>query len=931
MTTFTMHSILYATCCILPVLWVVSLLSVSAVLTLDQMMPLQHNCCYFKENSRGIKAYCRQCHLKSVPQDLPNKTFMLDLSNNLISQLQNNSFTNLWNLINLNLKKNAIFYIENAAFTPLIHLKILSLSGNELTQIQPGVLNSNKNLTLVDVGNNLFESVPITAINDLSKLETLSLRNNSLQSFDFQSVPHWKKMTKIDLSWNNITSIPQHAFFPLQNNSMHTLDLSHNKITEVTPGVFSDLTNVNLVMLAANHINKFEVMAFMGNLKIKKLSLYGSLIQEIIPLNKSARDRVDFPHVLNIEMRSNRIGDIPHYAFWGFYHTVSLHLPQNRITNIANTSFCGLHSLQILDISENHIFSLPLGAFHCNKNLLHLKISQNEISTLHPRSFVQLSMIQHLNLSNNVLYSCNNRPWTIKTLQTLDLSFNSLGKLPINILRGLPHLKVLNVSHNEIWGYSPYAFAHTPLLQELYLTSEKASSLCEVFRDMTNLQVLDLSYSKLTMNSTHQFIGAVSLRELSLRSNNLDCKSLFDTKTSHSLFAGQVMLKGLYLKGNSLNNMEPGTFSSLKNLKSLDLSESKINMLKPGLFNNLTSLTTLYLRGNQIQEPSVHALYGLHSLRTLFFEKSSVRFLPITFFNDTPHLFKLFLSENQLSTIFPGTIFPTPIHLDLSHNPLLCTCNLAWFRNWVELSTVVLMQSNKTICSRSSFETLVNHPFLLFDPEEFCSLNVTLIVSVSLVLIIVGYVAIVVYYKRWWFRYRLYLLKLAILGYEEVEDNQQIQDYRHQLNVMFSDGDEDWVNNVMRPAMEERFPQFESILWGDDYLHIAMYLVDAIHNALENSFKTVLVISNQSVEEPWFMTKLRMALEHINETKLDKVVLIFKEDVEDDQLPYLVRLFLSANRPYLKWEEVEYGQDLFWAKLEKNFRSNRVINNAIPA
>ncbi|XP_071485859.1 uncharacterized protein [Diadema antillarum] len=620
MTASRMHSSMCFLSCILLVLWVVSLLSVSAVSTLDQMMPPRHNCCHIENTTQGMyKAYCNHCHLKSVPQDLPNRTIALDLSHNFISQLQSNSFGHLWNLINLNLKSNAIVHIENAAFTPLLHLKVLCLSGNKLTQIQPGLLNSSKNLTVVDLGYNLIPSVPLAAIKDLSNLQKLILMKNSIKSFDFQSVSKWRRISDVNLSRNDITSISKHAFSPLQNNSMHALDLRNNKITEVTPGVFSDLTIVHFIYLDANNINKFEVLAFMGNLKIKKLSLIGTSLKEIIPLNKSTCDGVDIPHILNIELSNNGIFDIPQYAFAGFNHTLSLKIRQNRLTMISNTSFCGLHSLEILDISGNQISSLPLAAFHCNENLLQLNISHNQILRLHPGSFVQLSKIQQLDLSYNMLSS---------------------------------------------WKY--------------------------------------------------------------------------------------------------------------------------------------------------------------------------------------------------------------------------------------------------------------------------LSINVTLIVSVSLALIMVGYVAIVVYYRRWWVRYHLYLLKLAIFGYKDLEGKQHIEDYRDQLNVMFSDGDEDWVNNVMRPAMEEKFPQFESILWGDDYLEIGLYLVDAIHHALENSFKTVLVISNQSVEETWFMTKLRMALEHINDTKLDKVVLIFKENVEENHLPYLVRLFLSANRPYLKWEEDEYGQNLFWAKLEKNFRSNKVINNAIP-
>ena len=79
------------------------------------------------------------------------------------------------------------------------------------------------------------------------------------------------------------------------------------------------------------------------------------------------------------------------------------------------------------------------------------------------------------------------------------------------------------------------------------------------------------------------------------------------------------------------------------------------------------------------------------------------------------------------------------------------------------------------------------------------------------------------------------------------------------------------------------------------------------------------------------MTKLRMAVEHMNDTKLEKVILIFLEDIDDDHLPYLVRLLLSRNKPYLLWVDGdEDGQELFWAKFEKSMRANRELNNVIP-
>ena len=109
------------------------------------------------------------------------------------------------------------------------------------------------------------------------------------------------------------------------------------------------------------------------------------------------------------------------------------------------------------------------------------------------------------------------------------------------------------------------------------------------------------------------------------------------------------------------------------------------------------------------------------------------------------------------------------------------------------------------------------------------------------------------------------------------------------------------------------------------------FYLNAIYDVIENSYKTVLLLSNQSVEDTWFMIKLRMAVEHMNDTKLEKVILIFLEDIDDDHLPYLVRLLLSRNKPYLLWvDDDEDGQELFWAKFEKSMRANKEINNVIP-
>ena len=205
-----------------------------------------------------------------------------------------------------------------------------------------------------------------------------------------------------------------------------------------------------------------------------------------------------------------------------------------------------------------------------------------------------------------------------------------------------------------------------------------------------------------------------------------------------------------------------------------------------------------------------------------------------------------------------------------------------------------------------------------------------MITCLSFSAFLVGVVCVVAYRKRWWLNYKVFLLKLAIFGYEEINQDFDAQDYEYKLNIMYHEDDQEWVDQIMKPILQERFPHLQKVVFGDNDLNLGMYYINALHYAVDNSFKTVLLISYNSVDDAWFLTKLRIALENLNDTRLDKVILIFLEDIQDENLPYLVRLFLSKNKPYMLWTEDEDGQELFWAQFDKSMRSNRALNSVIP-
>ncbi|XP_072181078.1 toll-like receptor 6 [Diadema setosum] len=246
------------------------------------------------------------------------------------------------------------------------------------------------------------------------------------------------------------------------------------------------------------------------------------------------------------------------------------------------------------------------------------------------------------------------------------------------------------------------------------------------------------------------------------------------------------------------------------------------------------------------------------------------------------------------------------------------------------MTNVDTSPGNETQCSQTSFKQLVNLPLDAFHPGDFCGINTPLISGLMFAGVTVTVLGLVIYRKRWWLNYKIFLLKLFVLGYHQQEEDLQADDYEYQLNIMCHDDDDDWVHGVLKPALEERMPHLQRVAYGDEAFRATMYYIDAVYHIIDNSYKTVLLLSNHCADDAWFITKVRVALEHVNETGLDKVILVFLEDIPDERLPYLVRLFLSRDRPNLLWTEDHDGQDLFWAYFEKCMRSNPQINHALP-
>eukprot|EP00057_Strongylocentrotus_purpuratus_P021347 XP_011675821.1 PREDICTED: toll-like receptor 3 [Strongylocentrotus purpuratus] len=489
---------------------------------------------------------------------------------------------------------------------------------------------------------------------------------------------------------------------------------------------------------------------------------------------------------------------------------------------------------------------------------------------------------------------------------------------------GKTHADVLDIGRNQLSSLYNGSFCGLKSLIDLNLSVNKITSLPRgSFACAEKLESINLSLNDIAVLDPQWFDGNHCLSTLRLYQSNIhEIKTVPWNATN---------LQTLNLANNNLISVNRNTFVGLRNLKFLDLSRNHNPLdISVDAFEETSSLEKIIMK--DLVKFTMTAFQDLQKLRNLNLASNYITVIEKQLFSRTSSLQYLYLQNNQISTIDSFTLLPTSLKvLIIANNPFTCTCQLAWFREWLDKVNTTIYQRNETRCSSTSFKSLNNQTIWSFHPEDYCGVNIYLIVGVSLAIVTVLSLSVLVYQKRWWLNHKRFLLKLAIVGYQEIIENQGPEDYEYQLNLMFREDDEWWINDCMKPFLQGRMPHLEHIVFGDSGLHPGSFYLNAIYDVIENSYKTVLLLSNQSVEDTWFMTKLRMAVEHMNDTKLEKIILIFLEDIDDDHLPYLVRLLLSRNKPYLLWvDDDEDAQEFFWAKFEKSMRANREMNNVIP-
>lgn len=574
--------------------------SVVAELAEQLSCPEDCDCHYYRIN---WVTDCSETNLTSIPYDgLDNNVYILNMNGNHLKELTP-AFPKEISLRTLQLADNQIMYVQNDTFAKLPYLVDIDLSGNNLTTIDPNAFANNVGLI------------------------TLELQQNPLEPIDGPFLV-CRSLLYLYLSDCNLWKLSP-SFFS-QTPSLNTLDLSGNPLSELEDGIFDSLISLETLKLNRCNLSRISEKTFHSLSHLKTLEL----------ARNNLKTHFDWTTVLSsmarlelLDLRNSKIVNLPDNAFVNNQWLRTLILAENELADLdlATTLGTNLIHLETLDLSYCHLKE-PLSElpFSNATKLKTLMLAGNRLSvTVLSIALVPLTRLQVLSLKDCGLTRLpSNLFHRFPSLQTLDISYNPLSNAFTGLLSPLENLEHLDMGYSNLKTISKDTFVKMNSMKRLILSGNKLDSLeSGLFQNLTHLENLELNHCGLSrLNEAVFYINSTypDLEELHLAGNPLkvsdddpivpeqltrlkilDLRDCQLTYLPPVAFNSSRKLAKLFLSDNKLSDdNEDGGERSLEFLKPLehltvlDLSNNKFSNLTPKVFADNLELHNLKLVGN---------------------------------------------------------------------------------------------------------------------------------------------------------------------------------------------------------------------------------------------------------------------------------------------------------------------------------------------
>uniref|UniRef100_A0A3Q0T2H8 Toll-like receptor 3 n=1 Tax=Amphilophus citrinellus TaxID=61819 RepID=A0A3Q0T2H8_AMPCI len=472
-----------------------------------------------------------------------------------------------------------------------------------------------------------------------------------------------RNITSLDVSHNKLVGIPPMSLSPYPG--LLQLNVGYNSITKVDAGLCQTLPLLQTFNLEHNevHLLKAEDLSHctsltLLNLASNRLKLQG---EPFLPLQS-----LMFLDVSKNNLQSPKLGSQPQLP-----RLVNFSLAFNVFTTLRRDDFSFLNdspSLQVLNLSAVPLKTLETGCFQPITGLRTLildgssmgtlmisklcsELSETAINTLSFRKMklvtvtektfagLQKTNLTFLDLSSNGMGKIEEGSFQwLSRLQTLILSYNNIKHLTNGTFQGLGKLKILELTEALVKSHT----SSTPVIDDFALQS------------LSSLERLMLQRTAIREITQHTFTGLKSLAELDI--SWINCPSLRNITNKTFVSLADSPVRKLNLIKTNIAQLNPGSFSVLKNLTVLLLDYNHIKQTLTGTeFEGLDQIREIHMTNNfQSVDLSSSSFVNVPDLRVLTLGRSLKALalnLDLSPFKPLTRLAVLDLSNNNIANI----------------------------------------------------------------------------------------------------------------------------------------------------------------------------------------------------------------------------------------------------------------------------------------
>lgn len=399
--------------------------------------------------------------------------------------------------------------------------------------------------------------------------------------------------------------------------------------------------------------------------------------------------------------------------------------------------------LQVIDTCKMNLWSFPsLNLIHLDKNNVRIGILMTIFQLIIMVTCTDAScpvscQCESVSVDSKGLLKVTCSHQELKTFpsisvdtNSLNISHNAIGHLThvnnLNILT-FTHIRVMDVSYNDLSSIDQEFFTKFPMLESLNLSGNK---LKEVHADLPKtLKVLELNSNYLT--SVKDLGTFPQLQALYLAKNylvNFDLntennRSVSSTGTSTMILPKLEILDLANNKLKQINTQLVGHFNSLKylTLSHNDISQIGDFSIKEGQFD----LEILDLSHNSLSSIPKGSFEKMDKLKYLSLAYNFISTIP----KGIPAIEWCDLSYNQITSIVESktSIYVHDVLL-LGGNPLHCDCHLQWLKYFYNTRKYLLkyieVGRDKFIPKCASPQHLSGKTWDLLNSDDFLCMNV---------------------------------------------------------------------------------------------------------------------------------------------------------------------------------------------------------------